>query len=291
MSNELKYFDKFILTNSYAIEFNVNLNCNLNCTQCISFAQYFNKNDNTSFEEFKKDFDYIKSLKDFEKLEILLFSNEPYVNKHFLEMLKYVRKYYNKRITVATNGLFFTYIPDNELKLLKDLDVEFNMTHYGKSNIDYRKIENRLNHFNIKHEVFKCNFQTYNADTIDYHVDAIIFEKPIKKKFTKICCPSHITIRSGKIYKCSDINPVFKLQKKFNLKDTIKEHIDYENLCSFKSIKEMQYFCLKMKHKGYCNYCVNTFGNEIHEWSNKRIPFENHLATKEQEEIYCESLE
>ena len=83
MSNELKYFDKFILTNSYAIEFNVNLNCNLNCTQCIRFAQYFNKNDNTSFEEFKKDFDYIKSLKDFEKLEILLFSNEPYVNKHF----------------------------------------------------------------------------------------------------------------------------------------------------------------------------------------------------------------
>lgn len=56
MSNELKYFDKFILTNSYAIEFNVNLNCNLNCTQCIRFAQHFNKNDNTSFEEFKKRF-------------------------------------------------------------------------------------------------------------------------------------------------------------------------------------------------------------------------------------------
>lgn len=92
MSNELKYFDKFILTKSYAIEFNVNLNCNLNCTRCIRFAQYFNKNDNMSFEEFKKDFDYIKSLKDFEKLEILLFSNEPYVNKHFFRNAKICEK-------------------------------------------------------------------------------------------------------------------------------------------------------------------------------------------------------
>lgn len=46
-----------------------------------------------------------------------------------------------------------------------------------------------------------------------------------------------------------------------------------------------------MRHKGYCNYCVNTFGNWMHEWSNKRIPFEDHLATKEQEELYCEISE
>lgn len=291
MSNELKYFDKFILTNSYAIEFNANLNCNLNCTQCIRFAPYFNKNDNVSFEEFKKDFDYIKSLKDFEKLDTLLFSNEPYVNKDFLEMLKYTRKYYKKRITVATNGLFFTYIPDNELKTLKDLDIEFNISHYSKSNIDYQKIENRLNHFNIKHNVFKCDFLKDNRDTIDHHVDAIIFEKPIRKKFIKLCCSSYVTIRSGKMYKCSDINPIHLLQKKFCLENTIKEGVDYANLTSFKSLKEMQYFCLKMKHKGYCKYCANTYWNRMSEWSNNRIPFKDHLASKEQEELFCENLE
>lgn len=186
MSNDYKYFDKGILADSYLIEFNITLSCNLNCTQCIRYAPYFSKNENMSFEEFKKDFDYIKSLKDFDKLNRLMFSSEPYVNKDFLEMLKYTRKCYNKRIEVATDGLFFTYISDNELKTLKDLDIDFAITQYPKSNIDYLKIKNRLNCFNINYKVFKCEFIGDTLDTVNHFVDAIIFEKPVKKKFAKL---------------------------------------------------------------------------------------------------------
>ena len=104
-------------------------------------------------------------------------------------------------------------------------------------------------------------------------------------------CASCITISSGKMYKCADVNPTHLLQKKFCLKNTIKEGVDYANLTSFKSLKEMQYFCLKMKRKGYCKYCANTFCYGMSEWSNNRIPFKDHLASKEQEELFCENLE
>lgn len=93
------------------------------------------------------------------------------------------------------------------------------------------------------------------------------------------------------MYKCSEVSPISALQKKFNLKDTTKEGVDFANLSSFKSIKEMQYFCLKMKHKGYCKYCLETFWYGMNEWTNNRIPFKDHLASKEQEELFCANLE
>ena len=291
MSNEYKFFDRHLLSGSYVIEFNITKSCNLNCNQCYRYAPHFNKNDNMPFEEFKKDFDYIRSLKDFDKLDTLSFSNEPYVNKDFLEILKYARKYYKKRIIMLTNGLFFTYIPDNELKTLHDLDIHFDITHYTKSRIDYRKIENRLNQFNIKHQVFNCGFVKDFPDVMEYHAETLIFEKPLKKKFVKKLCCCFITIDSGKIYKCADLSSIHAFLKKYNLKDTVEEHVDYENLSSFKSLKEMHFFCLSNRRTGYCKYCINSKFLEAQEWSNKRIPFTDHLATKEEEELFCENLE
>ena len=97
----------------------------MNCTWCARCAQYFDKRSCVSFENFKADFDYIKSLKDFKNVKTIVLENELVAHPDFMLFLSYIRQFYSNTVYVLTNGLGLLSATNDELKILKDLQVEF----------------------------------------------------------------------------------------------------------------------------------------------------------------------
>lgn len=275
-----------IKNKEYFITFNIGLNCNLNCTWCSRFAQYFDKSSRVSFENFKADFDYVKSLKDFKNVKTIVLENELFAHPDFMLFLSYIRQFYSNTIYVLTNGVWLFSASDNELKILKDLQVELHITKYVNSKINYDKIEEKLNKLSIFFEYYKEDF----APDIfkKYFIKTKFSTDYIKNKFRRSnCCCAYPVIRNGNIYFCPDAYARFQLSKKLKLNIQFKEGIDYKKLSSFDNIHDMHSWMLNyMSNSNLCRTCINSQEQEL--WSNRRIPFEYRLLTPEEKDLYCD---
>ena len=275
-----------IKNKKYFISFNIGLNCNLNCTWCSRFTQYFDKTSCISFENFKADFDYVKSLKDFKNVKTIVLENELFANPDFMLFLSYIRQFYSNTIYVLTNGLWLFSATDQELKILKDLQVELHITKYVNSKINYDKIEEKLNKLSMFFEYYKEDFVTDIFKK--YFVKTKLSSDYVKNKFRPTtCCCSYVVIRNGNVYFCSDGNTHIHLSKKLKLNMQFKDGIDYKKLSSFNSIRDMHSWMLNcMSKSNSCRTCL--LSKELELWSNRRIPFEDRLLTPEEKDLYCE---
>src|SRR5574344_7319 len=274
-----------IKNKEYFITFNIALNCNLNCTWCTRYAQYFDKTSCVSFENFKADFDYVKSLKDFKYVKTITLENEPFVHPDFILFLSYIRQFYSNTITILTNGLWLFSATDDELKILKDLQIDLYITKYVNSKINYDKIEEKLNKLSI---FFKYYKEDFTQDILKkYFIKTKLSTDCVKNKFRLFeCCCSYVVIRNGNIYFCPDAYARSQLSKNFKLNMHFKEGIDYKKMSSFNSIHDMHSWMLNyMSNSNLCRTCAQYQEGDL--WSNRRIPFEDRLLTSEEKDLYC----
>lgn len=276
-----------IKNKEYFISFNISQNCNLNCTWCSRFSQYFDKTSCVSFENFKADFDYVRSLKDFKYVKIITLENEPFTHPNFILFLSYIRQFYSNTISILTNGLWLFSAPQDELKILKDLQVELHITKYVNSKINYDKIEEKLNKLSIFFEYYKEDFAT--SILKKYFVKTKFSTDYVKNKFRLYrCCSLYVVIRNGNVYFCSDACARFLLSKNLKLNTHFKEGIDFKKLSSFNSIRDMHTWMFNYaSNSNLCRSCI--LCQELELWSNRRIPFEDRLLTSEEKDLYCDA--
>ena len=223
----------------YLLEFHLSHRCNLNCYGCNRCASLFNKESDYSFHEFKEDFDKFLKYKDFSQLEeIHITGGEPLVNKDFFKIVEYIRKFFNKKIYLMTNGLKFLVYSDAEIEFFKRNNIQIVVTQYSKAKIDYNKIKRKID-FKTFSIVQRFCYKTYR-------------EVPEFKSIPSNCqCCLPIAYK-GELVGCEAIYALKKLNEVFKINFEIENY--FYNINDFSSFKDVTLYFLK--NKVYpCEYC------------------------------------
>lgn len=266
----------------YVLEFFLTKRCNLNCKNCSRFASFYDKTSDVSFEEFKRDFDHILEFSDFENIKrVNLTGGEPTIIKDFLKIIEYIRSKFKREIAVCSNGATIQTFSKSELERLKKCEVQFLLTKYPCSNINYEKVFHILDQYEIMYERF-LDFGEFVNDRYTFGNQYFI-PKKLKPVFrhTGTCCSHFPMFYKGKLYICDKI-PV---------KIDHFESTEYDvgvPLKEFKSFKEIIHYFLNDHSKDYfCERCLKEF--RVSPWeveTNKNIDF--YFMSKKEEEYYCE---
>lgn len=135
------WFDKFSKTFAknyrfslpYAFALKVTQSCNLRCKHCFYYenADFYNKNNELSTEEFYKLVDFL--VDDLNILILTLTGGEPFVRDDFLDILSYIKSK-NIPVRIQTNATLIN--EDIVLKLRDILDLKNDLIHISLEGAD-----------------------------------------------------------------------------------------------------------------------------------------------------------
>lgn len=260
----------------YSVEFFLTRRCNLNCKNCSRFAPFYDKTSDVSFEEFKEDFDIVSEFSDFKNIKrINLSGGEATIVKDFIKIVEYTRSKFKGIIQVCSNGAKIQGFSNTELEILKRAEAHFVITKYPNSNINYEKVFQILDQFEITREGFK-DFGKFESDRYFFNNQYIISKKlkPIFRHRGE-CCSSFPSFYKGKVHFCDK---------------NIEKYRDFGgvSLKEFKSFKEIIRYLINDHSKNYfCERCLKEFRRSSWE-VDKSNSIDFYLLSKKDEEYYCE---
>ena len=232
--------------------------CNLNCYGCCRYAPLCDKNDIYDLNQFEEDIFNLNKNKISVKLWVLT-GGEPLLNKDFFKYADIVKKYYpESELAFFSNGKILQNISDETLQKLKNYNFSIKMTFYNKSNIDYKKVVERLNTYNIKIIDFTKEMTNrdeaienvwYSFKISETHKNDNVFQFKNCKYFFRC-----MLMFNGKLHLCNLSAYLDNINKFFGTHLT-QSPKDYILIKDFKSEKMLKRY--ETCPRSICGYCNN----------------------------------
>lgn len=244
------------------LETNVMDSCNLKCKGCTHFANLFDENSSTVFEEFVNDITQVA--KKSYVVQLRLLGGEPLLNTDLYKFVEASRKILPYAdIAVVTNGLL---IPDQDAVLFETMrsnDVGFLISKYKPTMQKKDAIEEILNRYNVDYY--------FEREIIDQFGRSLSMTGNSDTALSQEACISIGCrfLRKGRLYKCPFEGLIDKFAGTYGYNDVLKEErgfdiydedIDWEE-------KLKQYFDLAVP---ICKYCAEKC--EMFQWEVKNNP-------------------
>ena len=219
--------------------------CNLNCQSCFHFSSLAEE-EFMDINLFEQDFKRLSELANGKIESFLLLGGEPLLHPQLISFLDISRKYFPKAyIQLVTNGVLLPVQDENFWNAMKRNDIVLRPTKYP-INIDYKKIEEKANEYDIK-------VQYFNDINVSLKIPIHINGELNASKMHKNCrCKTCYILNKGKIYPCSISGNIHHFIKYFNL-DIENSSMNGIDIYKVKNIYEIDKF-LKKKIP-LCRYC------------------------------------
>lgn len=200
---ELKISDKPVLE---YLEIEICEKCNLNCKGCSHFAPLVKNENNFDFTSYKNDIIRLSNI--FSNIKVLrLLGGEPLLNDKIVEILKFTRNIFqNSDIRVVTNGMKLMSMGDEFTDYLVKENIQLDISLYTIMKNSKQRIIEFLEAKSIK---YNLNEISKFAARLNLQGD---FDGVENSNRCKIKC---VSLKDGKIYKCSILASIIKFQNYF----------------------------------------------------------------------------
>jgi MoaA/NifB/PqqE/SkfB family radical SAM enzyme len=241
------------------IEYHVTNHCNLNCKGCAHFSPIA-KPWFADINSFEKDLKQLSSKVEIKQLR--LFGGEPLLNDNINDFFVMARNILSSsKISVLSNGILAHNKLKNIIPSMKDNDIVMELTKYP-IDVDYKKIKQILNAFNIKVE-FENEYGV--VKTLRHHV--LSHEKKKDNYNCMMVDGESVQLKDGKLYICPIQAYIDIFNEKFNDNFVInkEDFLDiYDENVTGKTIKGFYY-----KKNGFCDYCRKPIENQKYSLSDR----------------------
>lgn len=250
-----------------------NANCNLNCCCCFRQAPLC-KNDPRTYklDVFEKDLLRIKELgfKIFMD-SFTLTGGEPFLNKDLFKYADIIEKIYpNVHTKIFTNGLYLEKCSDEYLQQIKDHKLFIIFSYYVSAGINYKHITERLRKFGIGYadlgEMFFSE-RKYKTHMVKSDLSEVADESKIEINYYN-CMNNCTCLLNGKLYLCSILPNIDKINEYFGTSFPLRENIEYVDIYKLKNPDE--FFDKIGKPLDFCKYCNKKKLNFVR-WSKSKM--------------------
>jgi uncharacterized radical SAM superfamily Fe-S cluster-containing enzyme len=228
--------------------------CNLNCKGCSHFAPLVKNGENFDFAGYKKDI--VRLSKIFSNIKVLrLMGGEPLLNENIVEILKFTRKTLPKSdIRVVTNAVKLIDMGDEFVECLVKENIKLCISLYPIMKHSKQIIIKFLEEKGIK---YSLNEVIKFASRLNVKGDFDGIENSNK------CKIKSVTLKEGKIYKCSILANIIKFEKHFG--QGIVEYDDGGKIDIYKCDGNEIIKRLEDVNK-LCSYCSGNHNTEF-DWA------------------------
>lgn len=250
-----------------------NANCNLNCCCCFRQAPLC-KNDPRTYklDVFEKDLLRIKEL-GFKMImdSFTLTGGEPFLNKDLFKYADIIEKIYpNVHTKIFTNGLYLEKCSDEYLQQIKDHKLFIIFSYYVSAGINYKHITERLRKFGIGYadlgEMFFSE-RKYKTHMVKSDLSEVADESKIEINYYN-CMNNCTCLLNGKLYLCSILPNIDKINEYFGTSFPLRENIEYVDIYKLKNPDE--FFDKIGKPLDFCKYCNKKKLNFVR-WSKSKM--------------------
>lgn len=248
-----------------------NANCNLNCCCCFRQAPLC-KNDPRTYklDVFEKDLLRIKEL-GFIMDSFTLTGGEPFLNKDLFKYADIIEKIYpNVHTKIFTNGLYLEKCSDEYLQQIKDHKLFIIFSYYVSAGINYKHITERLRKFGIGYadlgEMFFSE-RKYKTHMVKSDLSEVADESKIEINYYN-CMNNCTCLLNGKLYLCSILPNIDKINEYFGTSFPLRENIEYVDIYKLKNPDE--FFDKIGKPLDFCKYCNKKKLNFVR-WSKSKM--------------------
>ena len=230
-----KYTLKFKNNKQLGLDILCNANCNLNCCCCFRQAPLC-KNDPKTYklDVFEKDILRLKEL-EFDIESFTFSGGEPLINKDLFKYADITEKIYPNTFTkIFTNGLYLEKCSDEYLQQIKDHKLQrFNISYldFGKAFFGERK---------------------YKTHMVKSDLSEVADESKIEINYNN-CLNDCICLLDGKLYLCSILPNIDKINEYFGTSFPLRKNIEYVDIYKLKNTDE--FFDKIGKPLDFCKYC------------------------------------
>jgi MoaA/NifB/PqqE/SkfB family radical SAM enzyme len=250
-----------------------NANCNLNCCCCFRQAPLC-KNDPRTYklDVFEKDLLRIKEL-GFKIImdSFTLTGGEPFLNKDLFKYADIIEKIYpNVHTKIFTNGLYLEKCSDEYLQQIKDHKLFIIFSYYVSAGINYKHITERLRKFGIGYADFGEMFfseRKYKTHMVKSDLSEVADESKIEINYYN-CMNNCICLLNGKLYLCSILPNIDKINEYFGTSFPLRENIEYVDIYKLKNPDE--FFDKIGRPLDFCKYCNKKKLNFVR-WSKSKM--------------------
>lgn len=201
--------------------------CNLHCSMCIRGKKY---DKDMNFNDLKK----IVVRESFIDTEIVITGGEPTLHKDFIEIIKFVSKYF-KKVLIATNGTTNFYIDD--LKDLKNLMIQISIDGNEKTHNSIRGKNSFEATINTIKKLEKTDINYCIASVIGLNNKNEIFQLiPLLETFSKMI---YWRVSYEMPFGSAKVNPIMPIEEWNHFVDEILNTVNFRLL-----IKKIFYFNL-----------------------------------------------
>lgn len=268
----IKYYTiKFKNDKQLVLDILCNANCNLNCCCCFRQAPLC-KNDPRTYklDVFEKDLLRIKEL-GFIMNSFTLTGGEPFLNKDLFKYADIIEKIYpNVHTKIFTNGLYLEKCSDEYLQQIKDHKLFIIFSYYVSAGINYKHITERLRKFGIGYadlgEMFFSE-RKYKTHMVKSDLSEVADESKIEINYNN-CMNDCICLLNGKLYLCSILPNIDKINEYFGTSFPLRENIEYVDIYKLKNPDE--FFDKIGKPLDFCKYCNKKKLNFVR-WSKSKM--------------------
>lgn len=267
------YTIKFKNDKLLVLEILCNANCNLNCCCCFRQAPLC-KNDPRIYklDVFEKDLLRIKEL-GFKMImdSFTLTGGEPFLNKDLFKYADIIEKIYpNVHTKIFTNGLYLEKCSDEYLQQIKDHKLFIIFSYYVSAGINYKHITERLRKFGIGYadlgEMFFSE-RKYKTHMVKSDLSEVADESKIEINYYN-CMNNCTCLLNGKLYLCSILPNIDKINEYFGTSFPLRENIEYVDIYKLKNPDE--FFDKIGKPLDFCKYCNKKKLNFVR-WSKSKM--------------------
>jgi organic radical activating enzyme len=180
------------LVEIYELNIHVTDTCNLNCKRCFHFSSI--SDDDFFYEpsQFHRDIKTLSNLiHNVHKISLL--GGEPLLHKNLQDLIKIARMHFqNAKIVIVTNGILLRETDDALINMIRDNDVQIDVSLYPPL---YKRLDDILNFLREKNIRFEIT--RYDEFHAAFH-PLPIFDKYRSQKH----CANCRGLRNGRVYTC-----------------------------------------------------------------------------------------
>ncbi len=236
--------------------------CNLQCAGCDHFS-YMSEPWFIDLKSLKEQLEIIKE--NIPWLEaVSLWGGEPLLHPDIIEICKITRNIFPKQqITIGSNGILIQTLSENDLQVLQDLKIGFQISYYFSDEQNFNNITKILEEKKVHYCLTdsRSHFQMTQINPWG--------TEDVTQYYTCGKAPlPELTLKDYKLYKCAFSACIEKPSKKLNLNIPQEEGIDYLDIR--KITKEKLYEFVFSPSK-LCAYCTENYENNTiwHQWNSK----------------------
>lgn len=188
------------------LEINICEKCNLNCKGCSHFAPLVKDEKKFDFEGYKNDIIRLSNI--FSNIKLIrLLGGEPLLNDKIIDIIELTRNIFkNSDIHIVTNCTKLMRMSKEFFKCLAVDNIQLDISYYPIMKISKQRLISFLKSKGIRYYLYEVK---KFAARLNLKGDYNGIEN------SKKCMLKCVTLREGKMYRCSILGNIFKFQDYF----------------------------------------------------------------------------